>query len=128
MTYTQKEAEQLFRNVGKPFPGTSAGPEYKQRSKYGSEITETDGIKFRSKKEAKYYVELKARVHLGEVKYFLRQVPIRLPGNTKYIADFIEFWTNGQVHYIDTKGARTPAYIRSKKQVEALYPIVIEEA
>lgn len=109
-------------------PVVSAIPEYTRKSKLNSVITIEDGIKFRSKKEAKYYQELKARVHLGEVKFFLRQVPIYLPGNTKYVIDFVEFWTNGSVHWIDVKGMRTPAYKRNKKQVEALYPILIEEA
>lgn len=30
MSYTLKEAEQLFKNVGKPFPGTGAIPAYGQ--------------------------------------------------------------------------------------------------
>lgn len=124
---SEQEVSDLLKRRGKDFPGCSAIPEYKRKSKYNSRITETDGIKFHSKKEAKYYQELKARVHLGEVSFFLRQVPIHLPGNTKYVIDFIEFWKNGSVHWIDVKGKRTPAYIRSKKQVEALYPILIEE-
>jgi hypothetical protein len=124
---SEQEVADLLKQRGKEFPGCSAIPEYTRKSKYNSQIAEVDNIKFRSKKEAKYYQVLKARVHLKEVSYFLRQVPIHLPGNTKYVVDFIEFWTNGTVHFIDVKGKRTPAYIRSKKQVEALYPIFIEE-
>jgi hypothetical protein len=63
----------------------------KRRSKYNAVITLMDGIKFHSKKEARYYQELKARVHIGEILFFLRQVPIGLPGNTKYVVDFVEF-------------------------------------
>lgn len=125
---SEQELADLLKQRGKEYPGCSAIPEYKRKSKYNSQITETDGIKFHSKKEAKYYQVLKARVHMGEVSYFLRQVPIHLPGDTKYIVDFIEFWTNGNVCFVDVKGKRTPAYIRSKKQVEALYPIKIIEA
>lgn len=124
---TEQELSDLLRNQGKEHPKVSSIPEYSRKSKYNSQITETDGIKFRSKKEAKYYQVLKARQHMKEVSYFLRQVPIHLPGETKYIVDFIEFWTNGNVVYVDVKGKRTPAYIRSKKQVEALYPIKIIE-
>jgi len=125
---TEQEAADLLKQRGKDFPGCGADPVYTRKSKFNSQITEVDKIKFRSKKEANYYQVLKARVHLKEVSYFLRQVPIHLPGNTKYVVDFIEFWTNGTIHFIDVKGKKTPAYIRSKKQVEALYPIVIEEA
>ena len=99
-----------------------------KESKFHSVITEALGIKFHSKKEARYFLELVCRQKAGEVKYFFRQVPIRLPGNTKYIVDFQEFHADGSVHYIDVKGKKTPAYIKNKKQVEALYPIIIEEA
>lgn len=98
-----------------------------RKSKYNAEITEAMGLKFRSKKEARYYLELVCRQKAGEIIYFHWQVPIRLPGNTKYIVDFQEFHADGTVHYVDTKGCRTDAFIKNKKQVEALYPIKIEE-
>ena len=96
-------------------------------NKFHNVITEMDSIRFQSKKEARYYAELKARVHLGEVSYFLRQIPILLTGGIRYRVDFIEFWTNGSVHYIDVKGHRTDVYKMKKKLVEAEYPILIEE-
>jgi len=99
----------------------------KRRSKYNAVITTMDGIKFHSKKEARYYQELKARVHIGEILFFLRQVPIGLPGNTKYVVDFVEFMPGGKTRFVDVKGKRTSVYIRLKKQVEALYPIKIVE-
>lgn len=37
------------------------------------------------------------------------------------------FWKDGRVTVEDVKGVRTAAYRRSKKQVEALYPVRIEE-
>jgi hypothetical protein len=39
---------------------------------------EADGIKFPSKKERKRYLELKQLQELGEVTFFLRQVPFYL--------------------------------------------------
>ncbi len=96
-------------------------------SKFHAVICEADGIKFRSKKERKRYIELSALKHAGEVSYFLRQTPFHLPGNTKYVLDFMVFWKDGNVTHEDTKGHRTPSYIRNKKQVEALYPIRIIE-
>lgn len=98
-----------------------------RESKYHAVLTEAAGMKFASKKEARYYLELVCRQKAGEVLYFHTQIPIRLPGNTKYVVDFQEFHADGSVHYVDVKGRRLPAYIKNKKQVEALYPIRIEE-
>ena len=97
-------------------------------SKYHAVMTECDGIKFQSKKEARYYRELQARVHMGEVKYFLRQVPFRLQGGVKYVVDFMEVWTDGSIHFVDVKGCRTAMYKMKRKMVEAAYPVRIMEA
>ena len=99
----------------------------KKPAKYRSKITVVDGIKFRSKKEANFYCELKLAREAGTVRYFLRQVPFHLPGNTKYLADFLVAWKDGTIWFVDTKGYRTATYKRNKKQVEALYPIRIQE-
>lgn len=96
------------------------------RHKYNAKQTELDGIKFSSKKEARYYSALKLRVAAGEVVFFLRQTPIHLPGNTKYVVDFQEFHADGTVHFVDVKGMETATFKLKKKQVEALYPITIE--
>ena len=106
----------------------AAAPEPRKPSKYRAEICEADSIKFRSKKERKRYLELKALAHAGEIQFFLMQVPFRLPGNTKYLLDFMVFWKDGKVTLEDVKGRRLPMYIMKKKQVEALYPVVILEA
>jgi len=95
-------------------------------NKFHNVICEADNIKFRSKKERKRYLELKALQTAGEC-WFLRQVPFYLPGNTKYVLDFLIFWKNGTYTFEDTKGKRTPMFIMKKKQVEALYPIKIIE-
>lgn len=100
---------------------------WKPRHKYNAIKTELDGIKFDSKKEARYYSELKLRVKAGEIVFFLRQVPFDLPGNVKYRVDFQEFHTDGTIHFVDVKGVRTTDFIMKKKQVEALYPVKIEE-
>lgn len=96
-------------------------------SKYNNVRTELDGIKFDSKKEAQYYLDLKLRVKSGEIVFFLRQVPFDLDGGVKYRIDFQEFHTDGTVHFIDVKGVRTQMYITKKKLVESRYPITIEE-
>lgn len=95
-------------------------------NKFHAVICEADNIKFRSKKERKRYLELKALQTAGEC-WFLRQVPFYLPGNTKYVLDFLIFWKNGTYTFEDTKGKRTPMFIMKKKQVESLYPVKIIE-
>lgn len=99
-----------------------------QRHKYHAKKVEYDGIKFDSKKEGNYYLELKLRQQAGEIIFFLRQVPFHLPGNTTYRVDFQEFHSDGTVHFVDVKGMKTKMFIMKKKQVEDLYPIEIEVA
>ena len=94
--------------------------------KYNAKPTVVDGIRFDSKKEAKYYSELKHRVTYGEVDFFLRQVPIHLTGNVRFVIDFQEFHSDGTVHFVDVKGTQTEVFKIKKKQAEALYPITIE--
>ena len=98
-----------------------------RKHKFNAVKTELDGINFDSKKEARYYTELKLRVKAGEVIFFLRQVPFDLPGKVKYRIDFQEFHSDGTIHFVDVKGKKTEMYIAKKKIVEALYPIEIEE-
>ena len=98
-----------------------------KKSKFGAILTTYNQIKFQSKKEARYYMDLQARVHAKEVRYFLRQVPFDLPGGVKYRIDFMEVWADGSIHWIDVKGFRTETYRIKRRQVEALYPIKIEE-
>lgn len=95
-------------------------------NKFNAVICEADQIKFRSKKERKRYIELKALQNAGQC-WFLRQVPFYLPGNVKYVLDFLVFWSDGRQTFEDTKGHKTPMYVMKKKQVEALYPMKIIE-
>ncbi len=96
------------------------------RHKFNAKPTVNDGIRFDSKLEASYYEHLKWLQHQGEVVFFLRQTAFHLPGNTKYSADFQVFYADGSVRFFDCKGHETKAFIRAKKQVEALYPVIIE--
>lgn len=89
--------------------------------------TELDGIKFSSKKEAKYWGDLNLARISGQLLFALRQVPFHLAGNIRYIVDFVEFWADGSVRFVDVKGVRTPMYKLKKKQVEAAYPVTITE-
>lgn len=97
------------------------------KHKFNAKRTERDGFKFDSKKEAEYYDKLCMMKESGNVVFFLRQVPFHLPGNVTYKVDFVEFWSDGSIMFVDVKGMRTPEYITKKKLVEAIYPIKIRE-
>lgn len=84
-------------------------------------------IKFPSTKEARHYDENLLAIQSGDLLFQLRQVPFHLPGGVKYVLDFLEFWENGEILFVDAKGRRLPEYIRNMKLVEALYPIKITE-
>ena len=99
----------------------------KSKSKYRAIPTVIDGIRFASKRESQFYTALYQLKEKNLILYFLMQVPIKLPGNVKYVVDFLVFYSDGNVRYIDAKGMKTPMYKLKKKQVEALYPIIIEE-
>ncbi len=72
-------------------------------------------------------MQLKTRQSAGDVIFHLRQVPFHLPGNVKYVVDFVLFNVDGTVDFVDVKGMKTPMYILKKKMVENLYPISIKE-
>jgi hypothetical protein len=119
----------------------------KAKSKYGNTLTEVDGIRFHSKLEADYYVELELRKKAGEVLYYLRQVAFPLPGGVIYRLDFLEVgyhtgYTGCErlrmegaldlrgvepmwIRYVDTKGHETREGKNKIKMVEALYHIHI---
>lgn len=84
-------------------------------NKYRNIKTVVDGIKFSSKREAKYYVYLKAMQNNGRVA-FKMQVPFVLSPGIKYIADFVEIWAhNGETVVTDCKGFKTAVYRLKKK-------------
>ena len=96
------------------------------RHKYKAVRTETNGIKFPSKKEARRYIELGLLQRAGDIVFFLRQPLFDIGGGTTYKADFLIFWADGHASFEDVKGYKTTEFIKAKKQVEALYPITIE--
>ena len=101
-----------------------------KRNKYNNTIVEIDGIKFRSKIEAKRYNELKILKQSGDVVHFNYQVPLRLSGGTRpvtYYADFLVIFNDCTWRYEDTKGFRTPSYKNKKKLVKDKYGIEIYE-
>lgn len=101
------------------------------RHKYNAKPTTIGGIRFDSKKEAKYYQDLLVRQKAGEVLFFLRQTPFHLVKQDGtaiiYRVDFQEFRSDGTVHFVDVKGMITDSYRIKKAWVERDYPITIEE-
>ncbi|MCP1376019.1 DUF1064 domain-containing protein [Dyella lutea] len=95
--------------------------------KYRNQVTVVDGIRFDSKREARYYEQLKLRKQAGEVSYWLRQVPVHLPGGTRYVLDFLVFFTEPgrDPEYVDVKGRETPVFRLKKREVEHHYPFRI---
>lgn len=94
--------------------------------KFRAKPQDADGRRFPSKKEERYYQELKLRERAGEVVFHLWQVPFHLPGGVKYVVDFVEFYADGTVHFVDVKGHQTEQFKTKKRMVESLYPVEIE--
>ncbi|MGH8073674.1 MAG: DUF1064 domain-containing protein [Lysobacter sp.] len=124
--YRESQAGIPLPKAPVPLATTPAEPTEPKRSKYGAVVTHVDGIRFDSKREAKYYEQLKLRKAAGEVIYFLRQVPIHLPGGTKLVIDFLEVHADGSLHYVDAKGRETPAFRIKQREVHHHYPFRIE--
>ena len=95
------------------------------KHKFGAKAVECDGMRFDSKIEGRYYQKLKLAQRSGELLFHLRQVPIHLPGSTKLVIDFVEFWKDGTVVFTDVKGVETECFKLKRRQVEELYPIKI---
>lgn len=94
--------------------------------KFNARRTEHNGISYASKKEARYAQDLDLRVKAGEVIFYLRQVPLHLPGGVRYLVDFLEFRSDGTVAFIEVKGLDLPMGKLKRKQAEEIYPIKIE--
>lgn len=98
------------------------------RHKFHNIPTQIGNARFSSKREARYWQELILARKGGALLFALRQVPFHLPGGVRYIVDFVEFWADGSVRFVDVKGIRTPMYKVKKKLIESEFPITIIEA
>lgn len=121
------------------------------RNKFGNHKVTIDGIRFDSRKEAKFYLFLKEAEKKGEISDLRLQVPyelipaiyedqvIHLKTKDKtvtkcvqkavhYVADFVYRETEtGNEAVVDTKGFRTPEYKLKKKMMRAFKGIDIKE-
>ncbi len=102
-------------------------------NKYRNKITEVDGIKFHSKREAKRYQELRVLEKWGVIENLETQprIPLMVNGQKigHYVGDF-RYKENGKVKIEDVKSPATitPLY-KIKKKILLTYepPIVINE-
>ena len=105
--------------------------EIPKRMKYRNQITECDGIRFHSKKEADYYLKLKLLLKSGDVLSFERQVryPFLLNGVKigSYVSDFDVVWKDSGLKVTDVKGMKLRLYNFKKKMMLAFYGITIKE-
>lgn len=111
----------------------------RSRSKYGNKPTISNGIKFQSKKEARYYNFLLALQEQGKIHSLRCQVPfsfmingeaMRNPDSNrviKYIADFEYFTSEGERKIVDVKGFKTRDYLIKKALMMAVHQVLIEE-
>ena len=90
--------------------------QHKYKVTQNKQVRTVDGIIFDSVKEARYYSELKIRRDAigGDVLFFLRQAPFQI-GLEKYFVDFIIFYRDGNIEFVDVKGYRTSTYKRKKR-------------
>lgn len=100
-------------------------------SKYRNVKTEIDGITFHSKREAKYYTDLKLMERAGEIRQLELQpkFPCVIAGKKvcDYIADFQFREKDGRLRVVDVKGMKTAVFNMKRKLVEALYPHITVE-
>ena len=99
---------------------------FRPRHKFKAKPVTDDGHHFPSKLEHAYYHYLKRLNASGDVVFFLRQVPLHLPGGAKYVVDYVVFYKDESVRFIDVKGMETNEFKLKKKLVEAIYPINID--
>ena len=121
------------------------------RSKFGNRKVTVDGIRFDSRKEAKFYLFLKEAEKKGDISDLRLQVPyelipaiyedqvIHLKTKDKivkrcvqkavhYVADFVYIETLNNIEVVvDTKGFKTPEYKLKKKMMRAFKGIDIIE-
>ncbi len=99
----------------------------KGKNKFNAIKTKRGEKTFHSKLEARFYDILKYQQDNGSsVKFFLTQVPLSLPGNTKYLVDFVVFYWDGTIEFIETKGRMTDIAYLKIKLAEETYPIEIK--
>lgn len=115
--------------TGKP---KTDGTKWYKDNKYHAKKTEVDGIKFDSRAEANYYMDLKLLQKAGEIVRIELQPeyelipPFTYQGKKyraiKYRADFLAEYEDGHIEVVDVKGKATRTYQIKKKLLLYRYP------
>ena len=109
-----------------------------KRSKYNAVPTVYQGVRYSSKKEARFAENLELRRELGEFAYVLRQVPFDLGAGIIYRADFVTLQENfthcgtiseelWRITVYEVKGMETPAWKLKHKLIKDKYPLIALE-
>lgn len=56
----------------------------------------------------------------------MRQVGFDLPGGARHFIDYVLFYVDGTVEFVEVKGRDLPMGKLKREQVEALYPVEIK--
>lgn len=139
MSWTEDDYRALMSNRGRE--AQAAAPA--KPAKYRNVKCVADGQTFDSRREADYWLLLKAREQLGEITGLRRQVrfPLCCPDPLKpamtfvvsyYVSDFVYETYNAVqdrniMHVIDAKGVRTQLYRLKRKWLELQTGIVVQE-
>lgn len=117
---TRISAAEGARLLGKPVP-----------SKYRSQVTVYDGMRFHSKREAEYAAELDVLKRAGEIRGWARQIAIPLVVNgvrvAKIIVDFKIITREGRHEFHEVKGHTTKDWKLKWALFEALYPTLTKK-
>lgn len=97
-----------------------------KKNKYKAKRCKYKEFKFDSLLEASYCKHLDKLILAGEVRFYLRQVPFHLDPSTKYVCDFMVFYEDDYVEFIDVKGFETKDFKVKKAWVERLYQVEIK--
>jgi hypothetical protein len=103
------------------------------RTKFGNKITQLDGNRFASLKEARRYTELKLLMQAGEVRELTLQPRYPLVVNgvkvAVYVGDFYVVWADGTAVLEDVKSpaTKTAVYRLKKQLMKACYGLEIRE-
>src|SRR5574343_678138 len=99
-------------------------------AKYGNVRTTFQGREYASKREAQRAQELDLMEKAGEIVYWWPQVPFRLAGGIRYIADFLVLQNDGTWRAEDVKSSATrkiATYRRKRKLYRERYHMEIME-
>lgn len=93
---------------------------WKKRAKYGA--VKTNG--YASKLESRYADDLAKRKAAadGDVLDWCEQIPIRLPGNIKFVCDFLVFKRDGSWEFVEVKGKELPTFRLKMRLMAEAHP------